>query len=66
MFARDYLNLAKNPTIIKMLQSFKEETDNLVCFSDQMIRINHRENKEKRVILVTRNDLSLIAIINQF
>lgn len=54
MFARDYLNLHENPILRRMLQLNGEDPDDILCFSDQMMRINNREHKEKRVILVTR------------
>lgn len=55
MYAFDYLNLRENSTVVEMLATFKEDTKNLICFSDDVVRINQRENKEKRVLLVTRN-----------
>lgn len=55
MFARDYLNLSNNPMIIKMLQAYNEDVENLLCFTDKVMRINKRENREERVIIATRN-----------
>lgn len=54
MFARDYLNLRENPHVRKILQANKEDPEDQLCFSDQMMRINKKEHKEKRVLFVTR------------
>ena len=54
LFARDYLSLRDKPAILKLMAKYNDDLQNAQCYSDYMIRINSKENKEKRAILITR------------
>jgi hypothetical protein len=62
LFAKDYLGIREDPRIVKTLKKFGEDLLDFRCYSDYMFRINHREHKEKRAILIT----STIYIANKY
>ena len=50
MFLGDYLSLATNQSIIKILAKSGEQT---VSFSDVVIKINKRNKMQERILLIT-------------
>jgi hypothetical protein len=52
MFLGDYLSLATNPNVIKILS---KHGDTSVSFSDVIIKINKRNKMQERILLVTES-----------
>ena len=50
MFLGDYLSLATNQSILKILAKSNEQT---VAFSDVVIKINKRNKMQERILLIT-------------
>ena len=63
LFAHDYLSLRNKPVVLKIMAKYDEDKENDRCYSDYMIRINRKENKEKRVIFITRKKMKIILIM---
>jgi len=49
----DYLGLAENPKIKKMLEKQGNGSEESVHFSDHVIKINRRQKEQKRVLMIT-------------
>jgi len=54
MFLGDYLSLATNQSIVKILAKSNEQT---VAFSDVVIKINKRNKMQERILLITESGL---------
>jgi len=55
MFLGDYLSLATNQSILKILAKSNEQT---VAFSDVVIKINKRNKMQERILLITGQSTS--------
>eukprot|EP00004_Rigifila_ramosa_P025794 TRINITY_DN780_c0_g1_i1.p2 TRINITY_DN780_c0_g1~~TRINITY_DN780_c0_g1_i1.p2 ORF type:complete len:202 (-),score=68.03 TRINITY_DN780_c0_g1_i1:58-663(-) len=54
MFLGDYLNLANNPTVKKMLV---KNSDTNIIFSDVIIKVNKRNKMQERILLLTETSI---------